>query len=201
LDACYSGIALSPIARRGRCDAGAHAASGERSRRSRMIITSARDDQRALDRGPRPGHSLLTGCLIDAMTGAMAIACDAGGRGTTTATELACHLRRRVPSAGGASWQTPDFGTFELDEGGEMELPVLAARPAGLAPRAATVGRAPRRRTLRQFGEASSLIRLSDAPLPSASSSGRAAAVSMRRVAVTPDQDPALHRIAMLFFV
>ena len=66
LDACHSGIALDTVIWR---DAGLGsdgAIEPLRARRSRRIITSALHGQRALDSGPVPGHSLFTGCVIEA---------------------------------------------------------------------------------------------------------------------------------------
>jgi uncharacterized caspase-like protein len=69
LDACHSGIALDPIIK-WRDDASWKEAplATLRARRSRRIITSALDDQVALDSGPMHGHSLFTGCLIEGLT-------------------------------------------------------------------------------------------------------------------------------------
>lgn len=58
LDACHSGVALSSLTKLRK-----EPAPGRRDRRSRRVITSARDDQSAQDNGPRPDHSVFTGCL------------------------------------------------------------------------------------------------------------------------------------------
>src|SRR5882672_2727883 len=74
LDACHSGLALGPILQwrsRGMENARREPLEQLRARRSRRIITSALDDQLAMDGGPVPGHSLFTGCLIEAMTGGL----------------------------------------------------------------------------------------------------------------------------------
>ena len=63
LDACHSGIAHGPIIRwRSRGATGPRREPLERlrARRSRRIVTSALDDQVAMDGGPVPGHSLFT---------------------------------------------------------------------------------------------------------------------------------------------
>jgi hypothetical protein len=91
------------------------------ARRSRRVITSALDDQRAMDGGPYPGHSLFTGCLIEAFSGGLA----EGGRHHATGRELGMYLQRRVRSYP-PSTQTPDFGTFELDDRGDIVVPTLA---------------------------------------------------------------------------
>lgn len=122
LDACHSGIALDPVVR-WRDVGGAEAAtrSALSARRSRRVITSALDDQVACDGGPVHGHSLFTGCLIEALTGGLA----ARPGGVTTGSELGAYLQRRVESYPG-SRQTPDFGTFAFDDRGEMLIPVAA---------------------------------------------------------------------------
>ncbi|HVV82395.1 MAG TPA: caspase family protein [Kofleriaceae bacterium] len=121
LDACYLGIALDPAIKwrdvLPPSDTRLHVLA---TRRSRRIITSALDDQRARDDGPVAGHSLFTGCLIEALTGGMG----ASDRGTVTGSELGVYVRNRVISYP-RSEQTPDFGTFELDQRGEMPVPLL----------------------------------------------------------------------------
>jgi len=71
LDACHSGLALGSILQsriRGLAPPAIDPMDKLRARRSRRIITSALEDQVAMDRGPVPGHSLFTGCLIEALT-------------------------------------------------------------------------------------------------------------------------------------
>jgi formylglycine-generating enzyme len=123
LDACHSGIALAPILswRDGRTWHNAPLATLA-TRRSRRIITSALDDQVALDTGPVHGHSLFTGCLIEGLT--YGIRPDSR---VTTGSELGLYLQRRVETYP-ESRQTPDFGTFAFDERGEM----LIHLPPGL---------------------------------------------------------------------
>jgi len=124
LDACHSGLALGPIIKWR--DAGAHERaplSTLRMRRSRRIITSALDDQVALDSGPVPGHSLFTGCLIEALTHGI----DAGDGLTITSSQLGHYLQHRVGTYPGAR-QTPDFGAFDFDDRGEL---VIDLKPEG----------------------------------------------------------------------
>lgn len=117
LDACHSGIALDPVIRwRGGAPRD-EPLSTLRARTSRRIITSARSGQLAMDGGPYPGHSLFTGCLIEALTHGLR----RNGELMTTATELGLHLRQRVASYP-QSQQTPDFGTFAFDQRGDMVL-------------------------------------------------------------------------------
>jgi uncharacterized caspase-like protein len=125
LDACHSGIALDPIIKWR--DSGSWQdtpLSTLRARRSRRIITSALGDQVAMDGGPVHGHSLFTGCLIEALTGGI----PRGGRPAITGSELAVHVQQRVSSYP-RSRQTPDFGTFDFDDRGELVLPVLLEQP------------------------------------------------------------------------
>jgi len=120
LDACHSGIALDPILKWRDIGSWRHASlSTLQSRRSRRIITSALDDQVACDSGPVHGHSLFTGCLIEGLTGGIRRERSA----VTTGSELGLYVQRRVETYPG-SQQTPDFGTFEFDDRGEMVIPL-----------------------------------------------------------------------------
>jgi uncharacterized caspase-like protein len=139
LDACFSGIALSSAVKWGR-DSGAlldlpFAAANAKP--SRLVITSAADDQRAMDSGPRPGHSLFTGCLIEGLTGGIQSVGVRDGRPVIIGSELGRYVRHRVATyEGRPGWQqTPDLGSFDFDERGEMLIPVLVgdARPTGPA--------------------------------------------------------------------
>jgi hypothetical protein len=125
LDACRSGIALGAIIKWR--DIGTWRdtpVSTLKARRSRRIITSALDDQEALDTGPVHGHSLFTGCLIAGLTHSLA----GGGRRVTTGSELGLYVQNRVETYPG-SRQTPDFGTFDFDDRGELMTPLLSERP------------------------------------------------------------------------
>jgi uncharacterized caspase-like protein len=120
LDACYSGIALDPVIKwRDVVSARTGALETLQRRRSRRIITSALDDERAVDAGPVPGHSLFTGCLIEALTGGLT-----GVNGVATGSEIALWVQHRVRTYPDVQ-QTPDFGTFSLDERGEIVIPLL----------------------------------------------------------------------------
>jgi hypothetical protein len=121
LDACFAGIALAPVAKwrdSGKIQEASLASL--QARRSRRIITSALDDQVALDSGPISGHSLFTGCLIEGFKHGQL----GHGRGVATGTEVGLYLQQRVASYPD-SRQTPDFGTFEHDDRGEMVIPLL----------------------------------------------------------------------------
>lgn len=117
LDACHSGIALDPIIKWRDGMSRSEPLAKLKARPSRRIITSARGDERAMDGGPYPGHSLFTGCLIDALTHGLR----RNGVLVTTGSELGLYLQRRVETYP-QSQQTPDFGTFDLDQRGEMVL-------------------------------------------------------------------------------
>lgn len=126
LDACHSGLALGPVIQwrsRG-VEAGPREAFEQlRARRSRRIITSALDDQLAMDSGPVPGHSLFTGCLIEGLTSGLLAKT---GRSTVTGSEIAQYVQRRVTEYP-QSMQTPDFGALALDDRGELLVRVAMA--------------------------------------------------------------------------
>lgn len=124
VDACHSGVALGALHKwRDEGPEPSTELAALQARRSRRVITSALDDQRAMDGGPYPGHSLFTGCLIEAFSGGLA----EGGRRAATGRELGLYLQKRVRSYP-PSTQTPDFGTFELDDRGDIVVPTLADR-------------------------------------------------------------------------
>lgn len=130
LDACHSGIALGPLIKwREPGTWQGEPLATLRTRRSRRIITSALDDQRALDSGPVYGHSLFTGCLIEGLTYGLG----AGGRRMTTGSELGLYVQQRVRTYP-HSQQTPDFGTFDFDDRGELVIPLVTKRPEAHAP-------------------------------------------------------------------
>jgi tetratricopeptide (TPR) repeat protein len=144
LDACYSGFALGRAVDSFRGEARYEKDLGERV--SRKVITSARHNQLASDRGPIAGHSLFTGALIDGIESGNA---DLDGDGVITSSELGLYLQQQVGRAT-ASAQTPDYGSFYLDERGEMLLPVMqkpitpdlvrADKASGPRPSAAVLG-------------------------------------------------------------
>ena len=129
LDACFSGIALSSVIKWGR---GSGALIGlpfaaANAKPSRLVITSALDDEHAMDSGPMPGHSLFTGCLLEGLTGGVRPVGVRDGRHVIIGSELGHYVRHRVQTYDGRpGWQqTPDVGTFDYDERGEMLIPVL----------------------------------------------------------------------------
>lgn len=128
LDACHSGVALNAATRWRSAVERQDALESLRCRRSRRVITSALENELAMDTGPVPGHSLFTGCLIEGLTGAIASS-SAGADGAITGSELGVYVQQRVQSYPGAH-QTPDFGAFELDDRGEIVLPIAAGTAA-----------------------------------------------------------------------
>ncbi len=139
VDACHSGLALGPVIQwrsRGMDMQVREPLDQLRSRRSRRIITSALDDQRAMDGGPVPGHSLFTGCLIEALTGGVVAAT---GKSTVTGSQIGFYVQRRVIEYPNST-QTPDFGALELDDRGEL---VVRLAVAGADSAAITLPRRP----------------------------------------------------------
>ena len=116
LDSCHSGFALGEAMKSFR-----DAVRYERdlsNRISRKVITSARREQLALDGGPIPGHSLFTGTLVDGFNWGKA---DLDGNGLITSSELGLFIQQQVAQASQSN-QTPDFGSFYLDDRGEMVI-------------------------------------------------------------------------------
>jgi hypothetical protein len=83
---------------------------------SRKVIASAEDDQTAADNGPTPHHSLFTGVLIDGLRSGKV---DQFGLGFVTSSQLGLYVQR-VVSTQPNSHQTPVFGSFDLDQSGEL---------------------------------------------------------------------------------
>lgn len=116
LDSCHSGFALGEAMR---IYKSANRYERDLSNRiSRKVITSARREQLALDGGPIPGHSLFTGTLVDGFNWGKA---DLDGNGLITSSELGLFIQQKVGQAS-ESRQTPDFGSFYLDDRGEMVI-------------------------------------------------------------------------------
>jgi very-short-patch-repair endonuclease len=127
LDSCNSGIALDP-ASRWRSEAPPLPQPIEQltKRRSRRVITASLGDQYASDAGPTQGHSLFTGCLIEALTGGVGL-----NVGYATGTWIAAYIQQRVTGYS-RSMQTPDFGTLEHDQRGELVVSLHALKKASL---------------------------------------------------------------------
>jgi hypothetical protein len=131
LDSCHSGIALSRSIQ--------HRGAGVRTdgcsvpvyeRRSRRVLASALDDQRAMDGGPIVGHSVFTGYLIEALRGgASTWLHESSMVGVNTIAE---YVRSRVQNHSGCK-QVPGLGLLEFDDCGELFLsrgqPRMVSRP------------------------------------------------------------------------
>jgi uncharacterized caspase-like protein len=119
LDACHSGFALGESVQVLR---DVQRFSDDLSKRmSRRVIASAMSDQPALDNGPVSGHSLFTGTLVEALANGKA---DGDNKGFVTSSEIALYVQRAVASWS-SSQQTPDFGSFELDDRGELVISLV----------------------------------------------------------------------------
>ncbi|MBD2080628.1 caspase family protein [Leptolyngbya sp. FACHB-17] len=114
LDSCHSGFALGGAAHSFR-DAVRYQ-KDLTQRRSRKVITSAQREQPALDGGAIPGHSLFTGTLIHGFNWGEA---DLEGNGLITGSELGLFVQQKVAQASNSA-QTPGFGSFHLDDRGEI---------------------------------------------------------------------------------
>jgi hypothetical protein len=119
LDSCHSGFALGQAVNEYRGTENYEKALN--SKLSRRVITSARRDELALDSGPIAGHSLFTGTLIDGFNWGKA---DIDGNGLITSSELGLFVQQQVAKEAKLrrSEQTPDFGSFHLDDRGEMVI-------------------------------------------------------------------------------
>jgi TPR repeat protein len=118
LDSCHSGVALGENFTASRSDT-----RFERDmlrKPSRMVIASAQEDQLAADSGPVEDHSLFTGLMMQGLITGKA---DAFQQGFITATQLGAYTQEQVGMARGTQ-QTPRFGRFDLDEGGELIFPL-----------------------------------------------------------------------------
>jgi hypothetical protein len=94
---------------------------------SRKVIASAQGDQLAADSGPLPNHSLFTGLMIQGLTSGKA---DSYGEGFVTSSQLGAYAQHEVAVAAGSK-QTPLFGAFDDDQGGELVIHMGAgAQPA-----------------------------------------------------------------------
>jgi Caspase domain/Protein of unknown function (DUF559) len=124
LDSCHSGIALSRNIQH-RCVGVRTDGSPTpfRARRSRLVLTSALDDQRAMDGGPIAGHSVFTGYLIKALRDDTS-----WWRSELTsvgASDIAGYVRSRVRDYSD-SRQVPELGALEYHDSGEL---VLSRKP------------------------------------------------------------------------
>ncbi len=130
LDSCESGFALGKAVQLTRGSPRFEADLA--SHRSRRVITSAGKKQPASDGGPVPNHSLFTGLLIQGLEWGKA---DIYGDGIVTSSQLGLYIQRAVGAASDSK-QTPDFGSFYLDDRGELVLPLSDQTFTGIKSRA-----------------------------------------------------------------
>jgi TPR repeat protein len=116
LDSCHSGMALGSKYSTSRDDT--RFQKDMLVKVSRKVIASAQGDQLAADSGPLPDHSLFTGLMIQGLTSGRA---DNFGEGFVTSSQLGAYAQHEVAVAAGSK-QTPLFGSFDLDEGGELVI-------------------------------------------------------------------------------
>jgi uncharacterized caspase-like protein len=185
LDSCYSGIALQSVrVTRSSGQIPVTAYDGLRRHRSRRVIASATGDEKASDNGPLDGHSLFASGFIAALRTA--------GEGPLTGTDLAARVQRYV--VGHQQKQSPVFGAFELDDGGEMIIaaPPTASASAERALETVSVRRPPvRRRSIAVVGAAvliatATIATLSATPRSTASAPPDAGAAPIALLAAKP---------------
>ena len=124
LDSCHSGMALGSKFTTSRADT--RFQQDMLRKVSRKVITSAQGDQLAADNGPLRGHSLFTGLM---MQGLMTGKADSFSQGFITSTQLGAYTQHEVGVHEGSK-QTPLFGGFDLDGGGELIIPLGAGSAA-----------------------------------------------------------------------
>lgn len=122
MDACYGGLAL----KRSPYNSGTTRLREDMMRRfSRQVLTAGKADEAVSDGGgSRPGHSIFTSHLLDAMEGAAG-----GGDGMITANKVMAYVYEKVgndPRSG----QSPHYGFLEGD-GDFIIAPVVATPLAG----------------------------------------------------------------------
>jgi TPR repeat protein len=124
LDSCHSGMALGSKFTTSRADT--RFQQDMLRKVSRKVITSAQCDQLAADTGPLAGHSLFTGLMMQGLTTGKA---DSFAQGFITSTQLGAYAQHEVGVQEGSK-QTPLFGGFDLDGGGELIIPLGAGTAA-----------------------------------------------------------------------
>jgi hypothetical protein len=129
-DACETGIALNE--RNGLKTRGSGTNFSEPDvlmrRTSRHVITSATETQKAFDENEQyPGNSLFTGWLLEGFRRAVEGGTgeeespDGDANGSLTVSEIAQFVATNV-SRESQDRQTPDHGTFQLDQRGELVI-------------------------------------------------------------------------------
>ncbi len=115
-DACYAGFALDDqiVISRG----SARNLKEASITTSRKVFSSADHDQQAADNGPIAEHSLFTGFLIEGLRTGQA---DNNADKIISMNEIAIFLERNIDSYVSSN-QTPRYGSYQDDRGGEMLL-------------------------------------------------------------------------------
>lgn len=103
MDACYGGLAVNRTG-------SARFLKDMLQRYSRQVLTAGKADEPVADLGgPRPGHSIFTGHLLDALTGKAA-----NQDGIISANTVWAYVHEHVANDPHSN-QTPDFGSFDGD--------------------------------------------------------------------------------------
>jgi Caspase domain len=117
MDACYGGLAVTRSA-----PAGLRFLKDMLQRYARQVLAAGKPDETVADAGgPRSGHSIFTGHLLDALDGAAA-----GSDGTITANGVMGYVYERV-SKHPDSRQTPHYGCLDGDGDFVFVAPPLSA--------------------------------------------------------------------------
>src|SRR2546425_1565907 len=139
MDACYGGLAIS----RGVQPGSTRFLKDMLQRYSRQVLTAGKADEVVSDvGGPRPGHSVFTGHLLEALEGKAATS-----SGILSANAVMAYVYDKV-STDGQSKQTPHYGYLdgdgdflfsapqisELSKHLDKDLDLLVPVPANLQP-------------------------------------------------------------------
>ena len=139
MDACYGGLAI----RRNLPPGSARFLKDMLQRYSRQVLTAGKADETVADSGgPRPGHSIFTGHLLDALEGKAA-----DSSGVVSANAVMAYVYDHV-AKDPHSQQSPHFGFFDGDgdfifyapnlaaliDGNGKDSDVLVQVPAGTVP-------------------------------------------------------------------
>jgi hypothetical protein len=118
MDACYGGLAITRTLSPG----SGRFLKDMLQRYSRQVLTAGKANETVADSGgPRPGHSIFTGHLLDALDGRAATT-----EGIVSANGVMAYVYDRV-STDHNSRQTPHFGFFDGDGDFIFTAPNLAA--------------------------------------------------------------------------
>lgn len=120
MDACYGGLAVH----RGIPSGSSRFLKNMLQRYSRQVLTAGKADETVADSGgPRPGHSIFTGHLLDALEGNAADA-----NGILSANAVMAYVYERV-AKDPHSQQSPHYGFFDGD--GDFIFSTSANLPSG----------------------------------------------------------------------